>query len=216
MERKISIVKQNRFTQNLWKTSGFTHTVWKPSGFRHTVWKPSGFTLIELLLVITLVSISIGVTGDILISLVRSYSKTTVINELEQQANFLGLKLEKELRNAANVSITNGGTRISFEDSSANVTICYNVANNNLYRTTTSGSCTWSTNNADALVATPEVGQTVGGIHMVCNTTCFTLLSSSPQVVDISLLFRQAQTAGSTSFEGEIQIRNTVVIRNSY
>ncbi|RJR27396.1 type II secretion system protein [candidate division WWE3 bacterium] len=176
----------------------------------------SGFTLIELLLVIALVSISVGVTGDILVSLVRSFNKSTLINELEQQANFLGLKLEKELRNASNVVVTNGGTRISFEDPSTNITICYNVANNNIYRTTTTGACVWSTSNANALVATPLVGQTVGGVHMACNPTCFIVTTGTPQVVDIALVFRQAQATPSPTFEGEVQIINTIVIRNSY
>ena len=53
-----------------------------------------GYTLIELMLVIALLALTAGVTGDIIISLVRSYSKTQVANEIEQNAGFVSLKLE--------------------------------------------------------------------------------------------------------------------------
>ena len=59
-----------------------------------------GFTLIEMLLVVLLLALTVGLTIDMLLSLIRSNTKTQVINEIEQQANFVTLKLEKELRDA--------------------------------------------------------------------------------------------------------------------
>jgi len=64
----------------------------------------AGFTLIELLLVISLLALSVGVTSDILVSLVRTNAKTTVLNDIEQTANFISTKLEKELRNAEQIT----------------------------------------------------------------------------------------------------------------
>ena len=170
--------------------------------------KSKGFTLIELLLVITLVSISIGVTSDVLLSLIKSYNKTSAINEIEQQANFIGVKLEKELRNATNVSSPTSN-RLSFEYNGG--TVYYNVANSNLYRSTT----TWSTANTDALVATPTINGTAGGVNLECDAGCFSLTGSTPQIVGISMVFKESG-AGGVSFKGEIHIKNTIVIRNTY
>ena len=68
-----------------------------------------GFTLIELLLVVGLLALTVGITSDILLSIVRTYNKTQVTNEIEQQANFVSLKLEKEIRNAQTVTLEGGG-----------------------------------------------------------------------------------------------------------
>jgi prepilin-type N-terminal cleavage/methylation domain-containing protein len=168
----------------------------------------AGYTLIELLLVITLVAISVGVTSDVLLSLIRSYNKTSALNEVEQQANFIGSKIEKELRDATNIS-TPTSNRLSFSYNGA--TVYYNVADNNLYRSTT----TWSTSAADALVATPAILGTAGGVNLSCDGSCFTLEGSTPQIVGLSMIFSESG-AGGISFTGEIHIKNTIVVRNSY
>ena len=53
-----------------------------------------GFTLVEMLLVVFLLALTMGLTSDMLLSLIRSNTKTQVINEIEQQANFVSLKIE--------------------------------------------------------------------------------------------------------------------------
>lgn len=176
--------------------------------------KESGFTLVELLLVITLLAISIGVTGDIMVSLTRSYNKTTVLNEIEQQANFIGLKLEKELRNATNVIVSGANTQMQFNYGTG--TVCYNFSDGNLYRTESpAGLCSFSTADADALVATPTINQSLIGVNVACDPTCFSVSGTSPQVVDIAMTFSQA-SGGGVSFSGNIVLHNTIVIRNSY
>lgn len=179
------------------------------AGRRHA----TGFTLIELLLVITLVAISVGVTSDVLMSLLRSYNKTTSINEIEQQSNFIGLKLEKELRNATNVSVpsVSSGNQMSFEYNGS--TVYYNVANSNLYRSVS--PATWSTLATDALVATPAVNVTSGGVNLECDGACFSLTGATPQIVGISMIFKES-SAGGISFKGEVHVKNTIVIRNTY
>jgi prepilin-type N-terminal cleavage/methylation domain-containing protein len=175
----------------------------------------SGFTLIELLLVIALISISIGVTGDIMISLTRSYNKSSVINELEQASNFIGLKIEKELRNATNVIVTNSGTRMQFENGTN--TVYYNFSGGNLYRhiDTTGTAFSWTTPTTEAMIATPTINGTSGGINLSCDTTCFAVTGANPQVVNLGLVFSQA-SAGGISFQGKIILRNTIVVRNTY
>ena len=78
----------------------------------------AGFTLVEMVLVVGLLAISFGVTSDILISLVRSQTKSRVMNGIEQQANFVSLSIEKELRNAVSVRrphVSIGGSTIIIE-----------------------------------------------------------------------------------------------------
>lgn len=174
--------------------------------------RSSGFTLIEMLLVITLISISVGVTGDILLSLVRSYNKTNALNEVEQQGNFLGLKLEKELRNSTNVVVPSP-TQIEFDYQGEPV--FYNVVEDGaVYRTEGLGS-TYSTNSADAIIATSAISGTPIGVKVNCDGDCFAVTGTSPQIVTMSLVLSQS-TAGGVSFAGEVNIKNTVVLRNTY
>ena len=75
----------------------------------------AGFTLVELLIVVALVIISAGVTSDIILTLIRSYNKTRISNEIEQNGNFVILRLERELRDASNVDTTqSSSTKLVF------------------------------------------------------------------------------------------------------
>ena len=172
----------------------------------------TGFTLVELLLVIALIAISVTVTGDILVSLIRSYNKTNVINEIEQESNFVGQKIEKDLRNATIVTVQNSGTQLSMQTLTG--MIYYNYANNNLYRSTTG----FSTSANDALVSNAVTTTTIGGVNIsqIGAAQVFELLPGTPQVVNIKMRFNQAQASPVVSFEGEVQLINTIVIRNSY
>jgi prepilin-type N-terminal cleavage/methylation domain-containing protein len=178
--------------------------------------KSSGFTLIELLLVISLMSIAVGVTSDILVSLVRTYNKSQVINEIEQNANFVSQKLTKELRNAAQVTYLNpSGTtppatgdaynEITFVDRQGN-TINYKVNNGIIYRNVGSGDEALTTNVAPS------------GVNATCisGVSCFVMVESNPQVVRISISLSQAGTPGNAIFEDDITIEDTVVIRDTY
>lgn len=177
----------------------------------------NGFTLVELLLVVALTAISVGVTGDVMMSLLRSYSKSTSINEIEQNSNFISLKLEKELRNATSVSVTGSGNVLTIQLSTG--TVCYTYLANadpnlsNLYRST--GSC--STASGFEMVATPSLGSTVSGVTISCGTSgaCFAVSGVTPQIVTLDLVFKEANQS-AVYFKGEVDIKDTVVTRNSY
>ena len=98
----------------------------------------NGFTLIELLLVVGLLALSVGITSDILISLVRSYSKSQVINEIEQNANFVSQKLEKELRNAANIDAIDTDTTLNDLPGGSSITFTDRKGDQIVYRLNTS------------------------------------------------------------------------------
>jgi len=163
------------------------------------------FTLIELLIVISILAITLTLTSDILISLVRSNNKTRVKNELEQQSNFVALKIEKELRNAGNVDSSTGDSQLKFtlEDSTE---ITYFLAGNVLNRTV--GGATNPVTSAHE----------PGGVFVSCSGDCFVLHGESPQRVDISLIFTPASSEGplGTSFSGQVEVNTTVVLRNTY
>lgn len=166
----------------------------------------SAFTLVELLIVIALLSISVGITSDILVTLVRSYNKTQVANEIEQQANFVTLKLEKEIRGAKNVTVTDSGRTLTFIDS-LGATVTYQV-----------------TLPPDSLV-TRTYGElspqnltinTTGGVKVTCSTVCFSENGTSPQIVNVNLSFNQAQATTKKDLTGAYTYQNVFVIRNSY
>ena len=184
--------------------------------------KQNGFTLVELLLVVALMSLAVGVTGDILISLIRSYSKTQVLNEIEQNANFVSQKLTKELRNATRIVRLDPAessppvvgeppfNEIEFTDNSGSNNIIYKVRADGVM-TRDSGD-----GNGDQFltVNNPPTGVTVSCIGG--GNACFTLIEDAPQVIQISLMIEQAGNPSSRIFQGEITIEDTIVIRDTY
>ncbi len=163
-----------------------------------------GFTLVELLVVIGLLGISIGVTNDILTSLVRSYSKTQVKNELEQQANFLGLKLEREIRSANDI-VTPAGSYSSLTiQKSDNTTVIYSLSSE-VMNITYPGPSTFP--------VTSKTG--TGGVKVECPGGCFTVSGTTPKTVTINITMTPATGSGAT-FTGSATINTTVTVRNSY
>jgi hypothetical protein len=158
------------------------------------------------LLVIALLSISVGVTGDILLSLVRSFSKTQILTEIEQQSNFVSQKLEKELKSASSVSlpiVDTSGDILIFTTDTGNVT--YELKSGVLLR----GPIPITSN------------EKPGGVQVTCGcpdtSGCFHHEDSSvPKVVSFCLVFKQADTGAMTPFTGDITIKKTVVLRKSY
>lgn len=173
-----------------------------------------GFTLIELLIVVSLIIITVGVTGDIIISLVRSYNKTQITNEIEQNANFVMTKLEKELRNATSVDtatlttnhleltrrLETGGTEIIEYD-------MISSAEGGIVQRTINGGAAISLNNISA--TNPE------GASLDIVLSSFTLAGTNPTVIDIVLRFTQVGNV-PVQFAQDITLESTVVVRGSY
>jgi len=185
-----------------------THVVVKDN--RAGVSGGSGFTLIELLLVISLLAISVGVTSDIMISLIRGYNKSQVINEVEQQSNFVALKLEKELRNAITVSSPNS------EETSSNTLTFTNRDEDLISYILDSDTGVLSRKINDEPTAPITSNESVGGVRVLCPSSCFTLVGTSPTIIKFSLGFEQAHVSALINFTGDINIDNTVVLRSTY
>lgn len=163
-----------------------------------------GYTLIELLLVIGLLAIAAGVTSDIVLSLVRAYNKTQITNEIEQNANFVTLKLEKELRNAATVNSATA-SQLDFVDRN-DVVISYRLNSDILERSQGGGSYLPLTNNAS-----------VGGVSVSCaGAVCFNRIGGGlPYVIKLNMIFTQKGSPG-VSFTGNVTLDNVIVVRGTY
>lgn len=194
--------------------------------------KHNGFTLVELLLVVALMSISFGVTSDILVTLMRSFNKTTVINELEQQAGAVTQMIEKEIKNAAVVTNPGGNTNIlQFEDTLGAVAF-YEYRSDNgigtLYRYPFPQSVNSDTNrrrysitiNPSIYPATgnPSANRPIGGASVTCTNAagCFRVNAGRPSIVQIDFRFTQSQASANNSYSGHVDISQTIVARNTY
>jgi prepilin-type N-terminal cleavage/methylation domain-containing protein len=180
--------------------------------FKNIIKNKKGFTLIELLLVVAILGISMGVTTDILLSVTKNYSKTQILNEIEQQANFVALKITKELRNATDLTLPTlgsaDGNSLQFLARDGNE-VKYYLDNGTLFRQDIIGG-----NTSPALPITSSVGNE--GISVSCTTKCFTLMAENPDILGISLIFNKANLSLLSTLNTNIKIEDTIVIRGSY
>ena len=178
-----------------------------------------GFTLIELLLVVALMAISVGITGDILISLIRSYNKSNVLNEIEQNANFVSQKLIKELRNADRIDEIDSTPGLMLNEVATQITFTNNSGEIIIYVVDTAppddGVMKMSVDGTESPLT---VNEPPSGVSITCITgnECFKLLSISPQVVQIGISIKQAGNPSNLVFTGDITIEDTVVVRETY
>lgn len=91
----------------------------------------AGFTLVEILVVVSILLVSIGIAGDLIISVIRSYNKARILNEIEQNANFVLSKISYDLKNARSLDSVSAsllritdqtGTQIEYTIESSSIT----------------------------------------------------------------------------------------------
>jgi len=176
--------------------------------------KNGGFTLVELLVTVALITITVGVTGDIVLSLIKSYNKTQITNEIEQNANFIMAKLEKELHNAINITspVTPGGAvkiiKFTRDIAGTVVEITYEIKTisgiGTIVRKEGAGSKYALVNN-----------DIINGVDLSYANSYFTLVRTDPDVVQVHMVFRQVGSP-SQSFVGDVTLDSAIVLRGSY
>lgn len=171
-----------------------------------------GFTLLELVVVIGLLAVAFGVTTDILISLVRSQAKTQTLTSLEQQANFVSLKLEKDLKNAINVGVS--GDVLTITKKSVTAPVKYRrravpLPSGNVYFLERMDD----DNNWYPVTDTTNPG----GVTVICpGTGCFSVSGANPKTLSFSFTFQPVATGGLVVNTGSVEIKDTSVIRSTY
>lgn len=180
-----------------------------------------GFTLVELLIVVSLIIITVGVASDIVVIVVRSYNKTQITNEVEQNANFVLNKLEKELRNAVEVTHPSEGasdnevTFVQALSDGTTETISYSVVDASdkfgadsdafaLGRNVDGGSFVALTNYTSPL-----------GVNVDQGVTSFELVTSNPDTVKVTISLRQIGNP-AVQFTQNTTLEKTIVVRGSY
>ncbi len=177
----------------------------------------AGYTLIELLIVIGLIGLTVGVTGDIILSLVRSYAKTQATNELERSTNFVVSKIEKEFKNATSVNFINND-KVEFTtkllDSSLPIVVKYELA-----------TCTANSQPVQCIKRSVDGGTPVevtdaDSVRVSCVTSsCFTNANpaSTPSALTLNMRFEKNNGASTSSaFSGEVVIKTTIVAKGTY
>lgn len=177
-----------------------------------------GFTLIEILVVVALIIITVGVSGDIIVTLVRGYNKAKIVNEIETNANFVMMKLEKELRNGTHVEDVNGGSvgtcgrsidfvKLEPDDSTSEIEYIIQANGSITRQSIQPAGNTYTLTNADPVT---------GVMADLSAPSQFCWISTNPDVVSINLVLRQTDVSGNAIFTGDVELNSTIVVRGTY
>lgn len=191
--------------------------------------KSAGYTLLELLIVIGLIGLTVGVTGDIILSLVRSYTKTQATNELERTSNYAVSKIEKEFKNAvSNVTFGTSTDSVSFYTKYYNNSTLYPVS----YRYTP-GCPSTDTGNTGCIQRCDklEASCTVAGDWKPITDTDSVIVATNggkvfskasrdgttPIALSINMkLTKNINGSINNPFSGELVVKTTVVAKGTY
>ncbi len=169
-----------------------------------------GFTLVELLVSIGLVLI-IGTVGtSIITSILRSYNKASIINEIEQNGNYVLSLMESQIRNAASVSPTDTTTQTLTVTPQEGSPITFSV-------TTGAGGIGVVQKTVEGVAEILTNDDLVSGVSVDTTNSQFVVSGTTPSSVQIILQLRQALNApGRVDYQAATTLQTTVVVRGGY
>lgn len=150
-----------------------------------------GFTLFEMIVAIGIFIVLVLLSGQVFFATLRGSTKTEVVREVRQNADFAVSVMERQLHNAANVKVCDG-TQVSYFDQEGVLT---------------SFSCV---SGADSYIASGGARLTNPDVAVAsCSITC-------PQtgVVEISFTVRQKATSPRPEEAGSYSVSTRVNLRN--
>jgi len=172
-----------------------------------------GFTLVELLIGITILAVIAGVAGDMVISTIRSYNKSQVLNTVTQNGNYALGVWRDDMQNAKSVDTCDLNTlQMTARDGSV---IVYNLVATVSDPCSSNGSLSRNGSavlNTDGATSTVHVLSTGVGSQFSCpdtdsNSNLYTLVLSLGQSCAAGV--RIDNTASTT-------LRASVVVRGGY
>jgi len=177
-----------------------------------------GFTLIELLISIALLAFVVVLSSDTIITIVRTNTKAQGANEVESVANFLSLKLQNDIKNSLDATVTNENRTLTLtkRDGSTVVyrAVPYSSGDSPPY-------LTWLIPELIPDEISEEVPLTndssSGKIGVECDGKCFVKTGGGthPVSTTISLRIFQFNSPG-TIFSSEVNFNDTFTVRGSY
>lgn len=163
-----------------------------------------GFTLIELLLSVGLLALTIGLAADIIVTLVRTNGKVQVFNEVEQEANYIFLRLQRDIREALSAEVVDSNT----------LRITPKVGEKYTYVAIPATATSPATFTRGGYDLTDTVSNR-GSVVIECNGSCFTQVGTSPTAIQINLTIRQ-RNAASNIFSSSVTLSDIFTVRASY
>ena len=172
-----------------------------------------GFTLVELLVSIGLVLI-IGTIGtSVIASILRSYNKAHIINEIEQNGNYVLSLMESQIRNARSVACDDGSSHCL----KVNVTPQEGGTFDFEIATVGTIGVVRKISTATEVLTNDDL---TTGVSVVITGTSESHFNVDGNKVKIVLKLTQAPdspgTAGRVDYQAETTLQTTVVVRGGY
>lgn len=168
-----------------------------------------GFTLIELLVVMGVFAAVSAVVGGILFSTLRGSQKTTTLDEVRQNGNYVMSFMSKQIRSARNIDVPSNcwltptptpGEQLKFtpQTETTQTTLKCDDAQKTI------------TSNNTSLLDTTKVSLVTGS----CSFTCTQTSNSQPPTIKIKFRLSQSGTSTFTESTASVDFETSITLRN--